>query len=154
MENLAEGVAMVNHLPRVAGAALLLVSAGAFAATTPYKASLADTACNGKQSCTLTFAAVPAGEMLTISHVSCGITTSGESAFVNSVVLSSVKATPPGDFLPVELSVDGTNGRATLNLPTLIYVFAGNRPTISITSGASIVGSTEEGCLISGMTTP
>jgi hypothetical protein len=51
----------------------------ALAAPAPYQESAADNSCNGEKSCTLTFPTVPTGKQLTISHVSCGIVTSGES---------------------------------------------------------------------------
>jgi hypothetical protein len=129
------------------------VAPGAIAAT-PFQETFPVTDCNGARSCKLVFSTVPAGTSLTISHVSCGIVTSGLSAFVSSIVLSRVKSTRPGDYLPVATNVAGSNAMNVANEQTLFYVDAGDKATITISGGAPIIGSAETGCLISGTTTP
>ena len=74
-------------------AVLAFCSAAAAAmATTPYQANVADTVCDGDTACKLGFPIVAAGETLTIQHISCSITTSGEQGGIYTMLLTSAKA--------------------------------------------------------------
>ncbi len=122
---------------------------------TPYQAGVVDSSCNGNTSCRLTFPAVPAGESLTIQHVSCYFQTSGQSAFLDSAFLStSPEKLGQSDYLPVLPSVNATNGSAVVNSGTLFVVPAGSQPFVKALSGAKIIGNAGGGCFISGIETP
>ena len=133
--------------------ALCAVAASAMAAT-PYQANVADTACNGETACKLAFPAVAAGETLTIQHISCSVTTSGEQGGVNTLLLTSTKAPATIDFIPAGQLVDGANIRAIANLATLFSVKAGDRPEVSVAGNSAIVSQSSDGCFISGTETP
>ena len=123
-------------------------------ATTPYQANVADTACNGEMACKLPFPLVAAGETLTIEHVSCSVTTSGEQGGIYTLLLTSAKAPATVDFIPAGQLLAGSNIRAVANLATLFTVKAGDRPEISVAGSSSIAGGGDDGCFISGFTTP
>jgi hypothetical protein len=125
-------------------------------ATTPYQASLSDSACKNLKACTLKFPVVAVGEMLTITHVSCSIVSSGELGGVYSIVLSTIKAVAPalGDFILPSAYLYGKNSQYTPNIQTLFYVSAGDQPTISIGSTTGIIGNESGGCFLSGTMTP
>ena len=123
-------------------------------AATPYQANLADTVCNGETACKLAFPAVAAAETLTIQHISCSVTTSGEQGGVNTLLLTSTKAPATIDFIPAGQLLDGTNIRAIANLATLFTVKAGDRPEVSVAGNSTIVSQPKDGCFISGTETP
>ena len=123
-------------------------------ATTPYQRTLPDTACNGQTACKLTFPAVAAGETLSIEHLSCSLTTTGEQGGIDSLLLTSAKAPAMIDFIPANTLLAGSNFRVVVNLPTLFTVKANDQPQISASGTSKIAGSTADGCLISGVETP
>jgi len=126
------------------------------AKTTAYRATASISACSGNKSCTLSFTAVAAGATLTITHVSCGIVTSGEGGGAPLLVLraGSAGAGTIGDHLVPAEYVDGSNILTTTNATTLFTIAAGDKPAIDITATAAIVSTTDGGCLVSGTTTP
>ena len=143
--------------------AFLILIAGATAANaapahaiTPFMASVSDTSCNGKTTCTLAFLAVASGKKLTIQHLSCSIVTKGETGSVSSFVLSTAGtgAGTPGDVFPGAPLVKGSNIDTSTAGSTLFYVSASDQPVLAITSGAAILGAAGNGCFISGTTTP
>jgi hypothetical protein len=125
-------------------------------ATTPYQATLSDSACKNLKACTLKFPVVAAGETLTVTHVSCSIVSFGELGGVYGIVLSTAKTAEPalGDFIPATAYLNGKNLQYTPNIQTLFYVSAGDQPTISIASTTDIIGNASGGCFLSGATTP
>ena len=136
-------------------AALTILAAGAAAnATTPFQAGVSDKACNGQTACKLAFPAVPAGETLTIDHLSCSVTTSGEQGGVNTLLLSTTGAPATIDFLPAGQLLNGTNIRAIANLATLFYVKAADKPQVTVSGNATIVSGAGDGCFISGTESP
>ncbi len=123
-------------------------------ATTPYQANVADTVCNGDTACKLGFPIVAAGETLTIQHISCSITTSGEQGGIYTMLLTSAKAPVSIDFIPATPLLAGSNVRAIANLATLFTVKAGDRPEVSVAGSSNVVSGASDGCFISGYETP
>jgi hypothetical protein len=133
-----------------------LAAPAASNATTAYVSTKSIKTCSDDTSCTLIFTAVAAGATLTITHVSCGIVTSGEGGGAPLLVLraASARAGTLGDHLVPAEYVDGSNILTTTNATTLFTIAAGDRPAIDITATAPIVSTTDGGCLVSGTTTP
>jgi hypothetical protein len=126
--------------------------AAAAAAPTPYLSTASIKSCNGAKTCSLSFTAAPAGMVLTLTHVSCGIVTSGESGSVVNLVLrtGSAGAGAIGDHLLVGEFIDGSNIQTTANSSTAFYVAAGDEPVIDVTASANILSTSDGGCLVSG----
>ena len=140
---------------RFVAAVLALCAAAVPAmATTPYQANTGDSVCNGESACKLGFPIVAAGETLTIEHISCSITTSGEQGGVNTLLLTSTKAPATIDFIPAGQLLAGSNIRAIANLATLFTVQAGDRPYVSVAGNSNVVSGPSDGCFISGTETP
>jgi hypothetical protein len=90
---------------------------------------------------------------LTVTHLSCGVVSSGETGGLDNIVLrtASAGAGALGDHqLFTQDIYSDSNIIAISNSSTIFYVTAGDKPVIDITSTTNIIATTDGGCLVSG----
>jgi hypothetical protein len=125
----------------------LSISEASAAAQIPYQSAAANS-CTNQSSCQMTFAAVPAAEVVALQHVSCSGMMNGFTGLY-AVTLNSANQPTNFDALQNSLyAVGQSNSYMVVSTPTLYFVKAGDSPKITLVSSGEFSGTVS--CLASG----
>jgi len=121
---------------------------------TPYRTSTTvNPPCSAQSSCTLTFAAVPAGKRLVVTHLSCSVRLA-YPAFLTEAKFYSSKVANVIDYLPMtQLYATNTIGQTTdfvVNLPETMIFNAGESPVFFFTESGGVLPYQGGSCTLTG----
>ncbi len=140
MQRLIIATLAVLALPATAKAQATLESIGAYQSSRTVLCALAT-----PTSCTLTFAAIPAGRALEVKHVACSAGF-GTNARFNNFALSTSAPAASGS-IDLKFERDGQN--TIVNQPITFFVLQGQTPTVRV-SAFDASGIPSARCTVTG----